>query len=41
MTLLRQFNAYRIVRVRRVLNNLADRLANEGIDNAAKHTSAG
>jgi ribonuclease HI len=32
MTLLRQFDAYRIVHVRRELNRLADRLVNEGID---------
>jgi len=33
--LLRQFGSYRIVHVRRELNNAADRLANRGIDQAA------
>lgn len=33
--LLRQFNSYRIVHVRRELNKAADRLANRGIDQAA------
>jgi ribonuclease HI len=36
MALLRQFDSYRIIHVRRELNKLADRLANQGIDNAAK-----
>jgi ribonuclease HI len=34
MSLLRQFEAYRIVHVPRELNKLADRLANKGIDEA-------
>jgi ribonuclease HI len=34
--LLRQFDSYRIVHVYRELNNLADRLANRGIDDAQK-----
>jgi ribonuclease HI len=36
MTLLRQFDSYRILHVRREMNKLADRLANQGIDDAAK-----
>ena len=36
MALLRQFDSYRIIHVRREFNKLADRLANQGIDNAAK-----
>jgi ribonuclease HI len=36
MALLRQFGSYRIIHVRREFNKLADRLANQGIDNAAK-----
>jgi ribonuclease HI len=36
MTLLRQFDSYRIPHVRREMNKLADRLANQGIDDAAK-----
>ena len=36
MSLLRQFEAYRIVHVSRELNKLADRLANKGIDEANK-----
>jgi ribonuclease HI len=35
MTLLRQFDSYRILHVRREMNKLADRLANQGIDDAA------
>ena len=34
--LLRQFESCRIVHVRRQMNKLADRLANRGIDDAAK-----
>jgi len=34
--LLRQFGSYRIVHVRRELNKAADRLANRGIDEAAR-----
>jgi ribonuclease HI len=36
MSLLRQFDAYRILHVPRELNKLADRLANKGIDEATK-----
>jgi ribonuclease HI len=36
MALLRQFESYRILHVRREMNKLADRLANQGIDDAAK-----
>jgi len=36
ISLLRQFDAYRIVHVPRELNKLADRLANKGIDEADK-----
>lgn len=36
MSLLRQFDSHRIVHVRREMNKLADRLANRGIDEAAK-----
>ena len=36
MTLLRQFDSYRILHVRREMNKLADRLANQGIDDVAK-----
>jgi ribonuclease HI len=36
MSLLRQFDAYRILHVPRELNKLADRLANKGIDEANK-----
>lgn len=32
--LLRQFDSYRILHVRREMNKLADRLANRGIDDA-------
>jgi ribonuclease HI len=35
MSLLRQFDAYRILHVPRELNKLADRLANKGIDEAS------
>ena len=35
-SLLRRFKSYRIVHVRREMNKLADRLANRGIDDAAK-----
>lgn len=37
MRLLRQFEAYRIVHVRREMNKVADRLANRGIDDASKY----
>ena len=36
MTLLRQFDAYRILHVYREMNKLADRLANRGIDEASR-----
>ena len=36
MGLLRQLDSYRILHVPRELNKLADRLANQGIDNALK-----
>lgn len=41
MDLLRRFDSYRIVHVRRELNKLADRLANRGIDQASKRATAG
>jgi ribonuclease HI len=41
VTLLRQFDAYRILHVPRELNRLADRLANQGIDDAIKKSSVG
>jgi ribonuclease HI len=41
MRLLRQFDSYRILHVRREVNKLADRLANLGIDRAIKRTTAG
>jgi ribonuclease HI len=41
MTLLRQFDSYRILHVGRELNKLADRLANQGIDDAAKGATTG
>jgi ribonuclease HI len=41
MTLLRQFDSYRILHVGRELNKLADRLANHGIDHAAKRATTG
>jgi ribonuclease HI len=37
--LLRQFDSYRILHVRREMNKLADRLANLGIDQALKRTT--
>lgn len=39
--LLRRFESYRILHVPRELNKLADRLANRGIDDAAKSKSVG
>ena len=36
LALLRQFDSYRILHVRREMNKLADRLANRGIDDATK-----
>jgi ribonuclease HI len=41
MRLLRQFDSYRILHVRREMNKLADRLANLGIDRAITRTNAG
>ena len=41
VTLLRQFEAYRILHVPREMNRLADRLANKGIDEAIKKSSLG
>ncbi|HWX77079.1 MAG TPA: ribonuclease HI family protein [Candidatus Acidoferrales bacterium] len=41
MTLLREFDSVGIVDVRRELNKLADRLANQGIDDALKQRSLG
>jgi ribonuclease HI len=41
MTLLRQFDSVQIVHVPRELNKLADRLANQGIDDALKQRSLG
>jgi len=41
VTLLRQFDSYRILHVGRETNKLADRLANQGIDDAAKTSTAG
>ena len=41
MMLLHQFDSYRILHVRREMNKLADRLANQGIDDAAKTSTAG
>lgn len=35
-SLLRRFKSYRIVHIRREMNKLADRLANRGINDAAK-----
>ena len=40
-SLLRRFDAYRILHVPRELNKLADRLANRGIDDAVKRNSVG
>ena len=37
LTLLRQFDSYRILHVRREANKLADRLANKGIDDGVKN----
>ena len=39
--LLRRFDTYRILHVPRELNKLADRLANQGIDDAVKSNSVG
>ena len=36
MTLLRQFDSYRILHVYREMNKIADRLANRGIDEASR-----
>ena len=41
VALLRQFERYRILYVPRELNRLADRLANQGIDDALKKSSLG
>ena len=41
MSLLRRFEAYRILHVPRELNKLADRLANRGIYNADKRNAVG
>ncbi len=41
VSLLRQFDSYRIVHVRRAFNKLADRMANRGIDEAVKSNIAG
>jgi ribonuclease HI len=41
MTLLRQFDSVEIVHVPRELNRLADRLANQGIDDALKQRALG
>jgi ribonuclease HI len=41
VSLLRQFDSYRIVHVRREFNKLADRMANRGIDEAVKRNIAG
>ena len=41
VSLLRQFNSYRIVHVRREFNKLADRMANRGIGEAVKSNIAG
>jgi ribonuclease HI len=41
MTLLRQFDSVQILHVPRELNKLADRLANQGIDDALKQRSLG
>jgi len=41
VSLLRRFEAYRILHVPRELNKLADRLANRGIDDAVKSNSVG
>ena len=41
MTLLRQFDSYRILHVYREMNQVADRLANRGIDQASRRKTAG
>lgn len=41
VTLLRQFDSFQILHVPRELNKLADRLANQGIDDALKQRSLG
>jgi ribonuclease HI len=41
IAMLRQFKDYRIVHIPRESNKLADRLANQGIDQALKQRSAG
>jgi ribonuclease HI len=41
MALLRHFDSYRILHVRREFNKIADRLANRGIDEASKQKNAG
>jgi ribonuclease HI len=41
MTLLRQFDSYRILHVGRELNKVADRLANQAIDDAVKGATTG
>lgn len=41
LALLRQFDSYRILHVRREMNKLADRLANRGIDDATTRKTAG
>jgi ribonuclease HI len=39
--LLRRFESYRILHVRREINKLADQVANRGIDQATKRFTAG
>ena len=41
VSLLRQFESYRILHVAREMNKLADRLANRGIDDAIKPMTSG
>jgi len=41
LALLRQFDSYRILHLRREMNKSADRLANRGIDDATKRKTAG
>jgi len=41
VSLLRQFDWYRIVHMRREFNKLADRMANRGIDEAVKSNITG
>lgn len=41
VTLLRQFDSYRILHVYREMNKVADRLANRGIDEASRRKTAG